>query len=107
MNGVIEGFAAVMIIALVVGLILDFVPWFIALNRGMTHPVAIFFICLTSIAMCWTVFFAGYVVYAAAFVVWIAALIWACAGRTKQDEQRDEERHRQLVQATRGDNVAL
>ena len=38
---------------------------------------------------------------------WLVAFIWACSGTTEDDKRRGEERHRELLEAARGNQPVL
>ena len=78
-----EGF----LILLVVGLILYFLPTFIAMSRGKANGTGGVF--LVNLLLGWSV------------IGWFVAFIWACSGDTSADKRREEERHRELLAATK------
>ena len=38
---------------------------------------------------------------------WLVAVIWACSGTTENDKHREEELHRELLEAARGNQPVL
>ena len=72
---------------LVIGLILYFLPTFIAMSRGKANGTGgVFFV---NLLLGWSV------------IGWFVAFIWACSGSTSADKRREEERHRELLEATK------
>ena len=74
-------------ILVLIGLIVYFLPTFIAMSRGKANGTGGVFI--VNLLLGWCV------------IGWFVAFIWACSGSTSTDKRREEERHRELLEATR------
>ncbi len=75
------------LILVALGLILYLLPTFIAMSRGKANGTGgVFFV---NLLLGWSV------------IGWFVAFIWACSGSTSADKRREEERHRELLEATK------
>jgi hypothetical protein len=77
--------SAMGLIALLVILALYMLPTFVAATRGKQHGLG--GVVCVNIFPGWTL------------VGWVVAFIWACSGSTEVEARREEQRHREMLEA--------
>ena len=70
------------ILVLTIGAAVYFLPTIVAIARGKLSGAGVM---IMNFVLGWTV------------IGWVVCFIWAFTGRTKADERRDEERHREVL----------
>ena len=80
-------------ILILIGLTCYFLPTIVAGVRDKANGAGgVFFV---NLLLGWTL------------IGWLVAVIWACPGTTENDKHREEELHRELLEAARGNQPVL